>query len=93
MYTQHWHGLFQATTTASDGVAFVSQCPIIPGNSFVYNFTVPGQSGTYWYHSHYATQYCDGLRGALVIYDPNDPLAHLYDVDDGIPFPFFNPSK
>jgi iron transport multicopper oxidase len=26
---------------------------------------------------------CDGLRGALVIYDPHDPLAHMYDVDDG----------
>jgi iron transport multicopper oxidase len=26
---------------------------------------------------------CDGLRGALVIYDPNDPLAYMYDVDDG----------
>jgi FtsP/CotA-like multicopper oxidase with cupredoxin domain len=25
-----------------------------------------------------ATQYCDGLRGALVIYDPNDPNKHLY---------------
>ena len=27
-----------------------------------------GQSGA---------QYCDGLRGPLVIYDPNDPLKHL----------------
>ncbi|KAG0695821.1 laccase [Suillus ampliporus] len=25
---------------------------------------------------------CDGLRGPLVIYDPNDPLAYMYDVDD-----------
>ena len=23
------------------------------------------------------TQYCDGLRGPLVIYDPNDPHKHL----------------
>ncbi len=30
-----------------------------------------------------ATQYCDGLRGPLIIYDPNDPHADLYDVDDG----------
>ena len=27
-----------------------------------YNFEVPDQSGTYWYHSHVSTQYCDGLR-------------------------------
>ncbi|KAJ6454865.1 laccase 3, partial [Mycena sanguinolenta] len=39
-------------------------------------------SGTYWYHSHLSTQYCDGLRGPLVIYDPNDPQKHLYDIDD-----------
>jgi len=34
--------------------------------------------------SHYRNQYCDGLRGALVIYDPNDPNKDLYDVDDGV---------
>jgi hypothetical protein len=44
---------------------------------------LPLFQGTYWYHSHYQAQYCDGLRGALVIYDPNDPQASLYDVDDG----------
>lgn len=30
-----------------------------------------------------ATQYCDGLRGAIVIYDPDDPFKDLYDFDDG----------
>jgi hypothetical protein len=25
-----------------------------------------------------ATQYCDGLRGAMVVYDPNDPHLSLY---------------
>ena len=30
-----------------------------------------------------AVQYCDGLRGPMVIYDPDDPHAELYDVDDG----------
>ena len=40
-------------------------------------------AGTFWYHSHIMTQYCDGLRGVLVVYDPQDPHAHLYDVDDG----------
>lgn len=24
-------------------------------------------------------QYCDGVRGALIIYDPSDPLKSLYD--------------
>ncbi|KLO10959.1 laccase [Schizopora paradoxa] len=78
----HWHGLFQAHTAEMDGPAFVTQCPIVPGHDFHYNFTAVGQSGTYWYHSHLSVQYCDGLRGPLVLYDPNDPLKSMYDIDD-----------
>jgi len=78
----HWHGLFQHGTNWADGPAFVTQCPITTGHSFLYNFHVPDQAGTYWYHSHLATQYCDGLRGVFVVYDPHDPHAQLYDVDD-----------
>ena len=33
-----------------------------------YNFSVPDQSGTYWYHSHLSTQYCDGLRYVALYY-------------------------
>ncbi|KAH8085465.1 laccase [Cristinia sonorae] len=79
--TIHWHGIFQTNTNWADGPAFVTQCPIISGNTFNYNFHVE-QAGTYWYHSHLSTQYCDGLRGPLVIYDPHDPHRHLYQVDD-----------
>ncbi|KAI1791166.1 laccase [Ganoderma leucocontextum] len=78
----HWHGIFQEGTNWADGPAFVTQCPIASGDSFLYDFRVPDQAGTFWYHSHLSTQYCDGLRGPLVVYDPHDPLAHLYDVDD-----------
>lgn len=24
-------------------------------------------------------QYCDGIRGVIVVYDPNDPLKNFYD--------------
>ncbi|KAG2137155.1 laccase [Suillus bovinus] len=75
----HWHGLFQNRTNYADGVAFVTQCPITQNHSFLHSFSAPNQAGTYWYHSHYS---CDGLRGPLVIYDPEDPLAYMYDVDD-----------
>jgi len=78
----HWHGLFQKTTNYADGPAFVTQCPIVPDKYFVYDFKVPGQAGTFWYHSHFRNQYCDGLRGAMIISDPNDPQKGLYDVDD-----------
>jgi iron transport multicopper oxidase len=78
----HWHGIFHTNHNYADGGAFVNQCPIVPDDSFTYVFPTFEQTGTYWYHSHYQAQYCDGLRGALVIYDPNDPQASLYDVDD-----------
>ena len=46
---------------------------------------------SYESHRYIATQYCDGLRGPLVIYDPNDPFADMYDVDDGmVPQPVGN---
>ncbi|KAG2337950.1 laccase [Suillus weaverae] len=78
----HWHGLFQRHSNQMDGVAFVTQCPIAPGHSFLYEFNAGNQVGTYWYHSHYGVQYCDGLRGPLIIYDPDDPYRSLYDIDD-----------
>ncbi|KAF8131810.1 laccase [Boletus edulis] len=78
----HWHGIFQRKSNWADGTAWVTQCPLRQQETFVHKFNPIGQTGTYWYHSHYSTQYCDGLRGPLVIYDPDDPLANLYDVDD-----------
>ncbi|KAF5378072.1 hypothetical protein D9615_007511 [Tricholomella constricta] len=78
----HWHGFFQARTSDMDGPSFVNQCPISPNQTFTYAFDTAGQTGNFWYHSHLSTQYCDGLRGAFVVYDPQDPLKHLYDVDD-----------
>ncbi|KAG1734327.1 laccase [Suillus lakei] len=78
----HWHGIYQNGTNYADGTSFVTQCPIAQNHSFLHTFSAPNQAGTYWYHSHYSVQYCDGLRGALVIYDPHDPLAYMYDVDD-----------
>ncbi|KAF4618867.1 hypothetical protein D9613_009652 [Agrocybe pediades] len=78
----HWHGIFQRGSTWEDGASMVSQCPIAPNNSFLYNFNVPDQAGTYWYHSHVLEQYCDGLRGAFIVYDPDDPHKALYDIDN-----------
>ncbi|KAG1733202.1 laccase [Suillus paluster] len=78
----HWHGINQNGTNYADGVSFVTQCPIAQNHSFLHIFDAGQQTGTYWYHSHYATQQCDGLRGPLIIYDPKDPLSYLYDVDD-----------
>lgn len=87
-HNQHWHGLTEHGTVFADGVSMISQCPISANHSFLYSFQ-PHQTGSYWYHSHVGTQYCDGLRGALILYDGengcNDPHRSLYDVDDGEP--------
>ncbi|KAJ7434929.1 laccase 1 [Mycena galericulata] len=75
----HWHGIFQDNTNYADGYESLL-CPIVPGNSFLYQFSTPTQAGTFLYHSHFALQFCEGLRGSLsMIQDPNDPFAHLYE--------------
>ncbi|KAF9254733.1 laccase [Marasmius fiardii PR-910] len=79
--TVHWHGLTQDYTNWADGTASVTQCPIAPNASFVYEFKAH-HAGTFWYHSHLSSQYCDGLRGPFIVYDDNDPHKDLYDVDD-----------
>ncbi|CAG8780665.1 15136_t:CDS:2, partial [Acaulospora colombiana] len=79
--TIHWHGLFQSDTNWYDGVAGVNQCPIPDGYSFVYNFTAGNQIGTYWWHSHFLSQYVDGLYGPLIIHDPEDPFLKEYDYE------------
>lgn len=75
----HFHGIFQNGTNAMDGPEMVTQCPIPPGFTFLYNFTVT-QSGTYWYHSHSGAQYGDGLRGLFVIEDEDDDLVYDEEV-------------
>ncbi|RUS21464.1 Cupredoxin, partial [Endogone sp. FLAS-F59071] len=63
----HFHGMFQRGTPWVDGVAGQTQCPIPSGGWFLYDFEVPGQWGTFWWHSHYMVQYGEGLSGALII--------------------------
>ncbi|XP_062597128.1 uncharacterized protein LOC134258593 isoform X2 [Saccostrea cucullata] len=68
----HWHGLPQKGTPYMDGVGFVTQCPINPGQTFTYTFKAR-PSGTYWYHSHVGAQRAKGLYGALIIKERNPP--------------------
>ncbi|MBA8909133.1 MULTISPECIES: multicopper oxidase family protein [Aminobacter] len=68
----HWHGLRIAN--AMDGVPYLTQAPIAPGNSFRYTLAAP-DAGTYWYHPHCNTleQMARGLTGVLVVEDEEDP--------------------
>lgn len=53
-----------------DGVNGITQCPIAPNDSFVYNFTLT-QYGSSWYHSHYSVQFADGAVGPMTIHGPS----------------------
>nr|XP_034324480.1 laccase-10-like [Crassostrea gigas] len=65
--TIHWHGMHQKGTPESDGVAFISQSPILPGHTYTYKFTAQPH-GTSFYHAHIGDQRSMGLYGGLVIY-------------------------
>ena len=68
----HFHGIFQNGTNFMDGTAGITQCPIAPKQKFRYEFTVRGQSGTYYYHGHQAAQLVDGLYGPMVVHSKNE---------------------
>ncbi|KAL2129366.1 hypothetical protein VTI74DRAFT_7903 [Chaetomium olivicolor] len=74
----HFHGINQLQTADMDGPSGVTQCPLPPDSSVKYQF-VADEPGTFWYHSHDMGQYPDGLRGPLIVKDPNDPYAGKYD--------------
>jgi hypothetical protein len=65
----HWHGVRQWHSTGYDGVGGVTECPIAPGDSKTYYFQVT-QFGSSWYHSHYSSQYGDGIVGPIVFDGP-----------------------
>jgi len=75
--TIHWHGI--DVPLAQDGVPGLSQEPVEPGETFIYDFTATNP-GTRWYHSHVDSnlQIQMGLFGAMII-DPKVPEPVRYD--------------
>lgn len=75
------HGIRQLRNPWADGPEYITQCPIRPGQSYTYRFTIIDQEGTLWWHAHSrwlrATVY-----GALIIY----PRL-------GSPYPFHMPKR
>ncbi|MBK5571757.1 multicopper oxidase domain-containing protein, partial [Ensifer sp. SSB1] len=76
--TVHWHGI--RLPNAMDGVPGLTQPPIKPGESFVYEFTPP-DAGTFWYHPHANSleQLGRGLAGAVIV-EEREPVAVDRDV-------------
>jgi FtsP/CotA-like multicopper oxidase with cupredoxin domain len=89
--TVHWHGL--RVPNAMDGVPFVTQPPIAPGERFRYRFALE-DAGTFWYHPHFRSheQVTRGLYGAFIVDEDRPPqvdgdwiwvLADWLVADDG----------
>jgi len=67
--SMHWHGL--ELPIEQDGVPYISQKPVAPGEKYVYEFTVH-QEGTFFYHAHSAMQEMMGLIGFFVAHPQKD---------------------
>ncbi|HET7681891.1 MAG TPA: multicopper oxidase family protein [Xanthobacteraceae bacterium] len=74
----HWHGV--RVPNAMDGVAHLTQRPIAPGESFVYEFACP-DAGTFWYHPHQnsSVQVGRGLYGPLIV-EEAEPITVDRDI-------------
>ena len=72
----HFHGLHMFKNPWSDGTVHITQCAIDPYESYTYEFNVT-QTGTFWYHSHNAQQYADGLIGPIIL--DHDAIEQQYD--------------
>lgn len=62
----HWHGI--RLPNAMDGVPYLTQAPVQPGQSFTYAFQPP-DTGTFFFHPHCdtAAEMGRGLSGILII--------------------------
>ena len=63
----HYHGFSMRGVPYFDGVGFVSQCPLYPGNDMTAEFVVKEIPGTYMWHGHTHTLIADGLSGGLIV--------------------------
>jgi FtsP/CotA-like multicopper oxidase with cupredoxin domain len=75
----HWHGVL--VPNGMDGVSGLTQKPILPGQTFKYEFTFT-RPGTYMYHPHFdeMTQMALGMVGMIVVH-PRAPQGPRVDRD------------
>jgi len=70
-FSIHWHGII--LPNGQDGVPYVTQSPIKPGERRLYDFPLV-QAGTYWMHSHFGLQEQSMLTAPLIIREPSAAL-------------------
>lgn len=73
----HFHGVI--VPNAMDGVPFITQDPVLTGETFTYQFTVKNEPGTHMYHSHHNSteQVGKGLLGAFIV----EPRRRSWDAE------------
>ena len=64
-------------TQWSDGVPFVTQCPILPKVNYTWYTFDAIPAGTHWYHSHSEFQRDDGVFGALIVKERTDQINDM----------------
>ncbi|CAN4088790.1 unnamed protein product [Withania somnifera] len=85
--TIHWHGVRQLRSGWADGPAYITQCPIVPGGTYTYKFTITNQRGTLWWHAHLSWQRAT-VYGAFIIYPKIWPYPFSARVEAEIPIIF-----
>jgi hypothetical protein len=78
--TLHLHGL--ELPVAMDGIPYVTQDPIMPGKTGIYEVTLH-QNGTFFYHPHEAMQEAFGMVGLFIIH-PREAYSPVVDHDFGL---------
>lgn len=74
--TVHWHGV--RVRNVADGVPGVTQQPIRPGSTYLYEFTAP-DPGTFFFHPHVGVQLDRGLYAPLILDDPHESGGYDHD--------------
>ena len=75
--TIHWHGI--RLPLEMDGVPYVSQAPVLPGEYFDYDF-ICHDAGSFWYHPHTTSteQLGRGLVGPLIV-EEREPTGFRHE--------------
>ncbi|KAK4308758.1 hypothetical protein Pmani_019558 [Petrolisthes manimaculis] len=76
----HWHGQHMRDYQYYDGVPFLTQCPIMPGLVFRYDFQA-ATPGTHFWHSHVGLHRGSGVFGSMVVRQAEDPHLGSYHID------------
>lgn len=76
-HTIHWHGLY--VPWRMDGVPYVTQMPVMPGQEFIYEFEAKPY-GTHFYHCHWGTllHMQSGMFGPFIIEDFDDLIKKKF---------------